>query len=165
MTHLVARFRRFVIATRHLNINAYAASAAFFLFVSLVPILVLICSIFPYTGLSETELIELIEALKRQKCENQHIEVKKALGGTSKKLSDTLSSFSNQNDGGTILFGIDEKAGYAVTGVYDAQDLQVQVKNAAEQMEPVVRPFFTVAEYQGKVVVSAEIPECEPICR
>ncbi len=62
MTHLVARFRRFVIATRHLNINAYAASAAFFLFVSLVPILVLICSIFPYTGLSETELIELIEA-------------------------------------------------------------------------------------------------------
>lgn len=112
--------------------------------------------------MTEKDLIELIEALKRQKCEKQHIEVKKALGGTSKKLYDTLSSFSNQNDGGTILFGIDEKAGYAVTGVYDAQDLQVQVKNAAEQMEPVVRPFFTVAEYQGKVVVSAEIPECEP---
>ena len=62
MTELFARFRRFVIATRHLNINAYAASAAFFLFVSLVPILVLICSIFPYTGLTERELIELIEA-------------------------------------------------------------------------------------------------------
>ncbi len=96
--------------------------------------------------MTEKDLIELIDALKRQKCETQYVEVKKALGGTSKKLYDTLSSFSNQNDGGTIIFGVDEKAGYEVTGVYDAQDLQVQVKNAAEQMEPVVRPFFTVAE-------------------
>ena len=92
--------------------------------------------------MTEKDLIELIDALKRQKCEKQYVEVKKALGGTSKKLYDTLSSFSNQNDGGTIIFGVDEKAGYEVTGVYDAQDLQVQVKNAAEQMEPVVRPFF-----------------------
>ena len=112
--------------------------------------------------MTEKDLVELIDALKRQKCEKQYVEVKKALGGTSKKLYDTLSSFSNQNDGGTIIFGVDEKAGYEVTGVYDAQDLQVQVKNAAEQMEPVVRPFFTVAEYEGKIVVSAEIPECEP---
>ena len=112
--------------------------------------------------MTEKDLIELIDALKRQKCEKQYVEVKKALGGTSKKLYDTLSSFSNQNDGGTIIFGVDELAEYKVTGVYDAQDLQVQVKNAAEQMEPVVRPFFTVAEYEGKIVVSAEIPECEP---
>ena len=112
--------------------------------------------------MTEEELTVLIDSLRRQKCEKQYIEVKKALGGTTKKLYDTLSSFSNQNEGGTILFGIDENAGYAVTGVYDAQDLQVQVKNAAEQMEPVVRPFFTVAEYEGKTVVSAEIPECEP---
>ena len=47
---------------RQLDINAYSASASFFLFISLVPILVLICSIFPYTGLTETELIDLIEA-------------------------------------------------------------------------------------------------------
>ena len=47
---------------RQLNINAYSASAAFFLFISLVPILVLTCSMFPYTGLTEIELINLIEA-------------------------------------------------------------------------------------------------------
>ena len=76
----------------------------------------------------------ILEKIKRQKCEKQYIELKKAFGGTSKKLYDTLSSFSNQNDGGTIIFGIDENAGYEVTGVYDAQDLQTQVKNAAEQM-------------------------------
>lgn len=112
--------------------------------------------------MTETDLIELIDSVKRQKCEKQYVEIKKALGGTTRKLYDTLSSFSNQNDGGTIIFGIDETAGYEVTGVYDAQDLQTQVKNAAEQMEPVVRPYFTVAEYEGKIVVSAEIPECEP---
>lgn len=62
MTDLIAKIRRFAITTRQLNINAYAASAAFFLFVSLVPILVLICSIFPYTGLTEIELVNIIEA-------------------------------------------------------------------------------------------------------
>ena len=111
--------------------------------------------------MTEKELLELIDKIQRQKCEKQHVEVKKALGGTTKKLYDTLSSFSNQAGGGVIVFGIDEKAGYAVTGVYDAQDLQIQVKNASEQMQPVVRPFFTVTEYEGKIVVSAEIPECE----
>ncbi len=112
--------------------------------------------------MTEKDLIELINTIKRQKCEKQYIETKKALGGTTKKLYDTFSSFSNQNGGGTILFGIDESTGYEVTGVYDPQDLQTQVKNAAEQMEPIIRPFFTVAEYEGKIVVSAEIPECEP---
>ncbi len=112
--------------------------------------------------MTEKDLIELIDTIKRQKCEKKYVETKKALGGTTKKLYDTFSSFSNQNNGGIIVFGIDEKAGYEVTGVYDAQDLQAQVKNAAEQMEPVIRPYFTVAEYEGKVVVSAEIPECEP---
>lgn len=28
-------------------------------------------------------------------------------------------------------------------------------------MEPVIRPVFTVADYEGKTVVSAEIPECD----
>ena len=64
--------------------------------------------------MTEKDLVELIDALKRQKCEKQYVEVKKALGGTSKKLYDTLSSFSNQNDGGTIIFGVDELAEYKV---------------------------------------------------
>ena len=112
--------------------------------------------------MTEKDLVDLIDSIRRQKCEKQYLEIKKALGGTSKRLYDTFSSFSNQINGGTIIFGVDEKAGYEVTGVYDAHDLQLQVKNAAEQMEPIVRPFFTVAEYEGKIVVSAEIPECEP---
>ena len=42
----------------------------------------------------------------------------------SKKLYNTLSGFSNQDDGGTIVFGVDEKNNYNECGVYDPQDIQ-----------------------------------------
>ena len=109
----------------------------------------------------EQELKILINEICMQKCEKQHIEIKKAAKGTPERLYDTLSSFSNQIGGGIIVFGVDEKDNYNVCGVYDVQDLQVQVKNAAEQMEPIVRPFFTVTEYNGVMVACAEITECD----
>ena len=107
------------------------------------------------------ELNAMIEQVLANKCELQYIELKKAGKGTPEKLYDTLSSFSNQYGGGTIIFGIDESDGYKVTGVYDAQDLQVKVSKQALQMEPVVRPIFTVTEFEGKKVVSAEISEVD----
>lgn len=39
------------------NVNVYAASTAFFLFVSLIPMLILLCAIIPYTPLSEGDLM------------------------------------------------------------------------------------------------------------
>ena len=107
------------------------------------------------------ELQELVTRILEHRCEMQNIELKKAGGGTPEKLYDTLSSFSNQTGGGILVFGIDEKHDFAVSGVYDAQDLQVKVTEAALQMEPVVRPVFTVAKYREKTVVSAEIAECD----
>ena len=107
------------------------------------------------------ELDAMIHQIVSRKCEMQSVELKKAGQGTPEKLYDTLSSFSNQYGGGTIIFGIDEKAGYQITGVYDVQDLQTKVTQKALQMEPVVRPVFTVTEYQGKNIVSAEISEID----
>ncbi|MDW7663057.1 MAG: ATP-binding protein [Bacillota bacterium] len=109
----------------------------------------------------EEELVQLVKKIISEKCEKPNIELKKALGGTPSKLYDTLSSFSNQIGGGTIVFGIDEEAGYEVVGVYDAQDLQRKVMEQSLQMEPAVRPLFTIALLEGKVVVSAEISECD----
>lgn len=43
-----------------IELSAFAASSAFFLFLSLIPILLLLCSIIPYTGLSQAELTSLI---------------------------------------------------------------------------------------------------------
>jgi ATP-dependent DNA helicase RecG len=109
----------------------------------------------------EEELIQLVKKITSEKCEKQHIELKKAAGGAPSRLYNTLSSFSNQNGGGIIVFGIDEDAGYKVTGVYDAQDLQKKLTEQSLQMEPVVRPLLTVAMIEDKLVVSAEIAECD----
>ena len=42
------------------NVNAYAASTAFFLFLSLIPMVMLICSIIPYTPLKESDLTKAV---------------------------------------------------------------------------------------------------------
>ena len=73
------------------------------------------------------ELVNLVTDIVNLKCERQNIELKKAAGGTPERLYNTLSSFSNQNGGGIIVFGIDEDNGYKVCGVYDPQDLQKKV--------------------------------------
>lgn len=109
----------------------------------------------------EEELVQLVKKVISEQCEKQNIELKKAAGGTPSKLYDTLSSFANQIGGGIIIFGIDEDAGYEVVGVYDAQDLQKKVMEQSLQMEPVVRPLLTVAQVEGKLIVSAETSECD----
>lgn len=104
------------------------------------------------------ELLKLVTEIKRQKTEKQNIELKAANKGCPSRLYDTLSSFSNQDSGGVILFGIDENSDYETVGVYDPQDLQKKVTEQCKQMEPTVRALFTVCEIDDKVIVSAEIP-------
>lgn len=109
----------------------------------------------------ETELVQLVKRITDQKCEKKYLEIKKASDGTPTKLYGTLSSFANQPFGGIIIFGIDENDGYKVVGVYDAQELQKKVMEQSLQMEPILRPLFTVVQIEGKIVVSAEISECD----
>ncbi|MEG1887323.1 MAG: ATP-binding protein, partial [Oscillospiraceae bacterium] len=104
------------------------------------------------------ELIALVQKVQRLGCETQQIELKSANKGTPTRLYDTLSGFSNQDDGGVIIFGIDEETNFSVIGVYDAQDLQKKVTEQCKQMEPMVRPLFSVALIDEKAIVSAEIP-------
>lgn len=108
----------------------------------------------------EIELVKLIEDIQLKKAESNYIEVKSAQNGCP-KIFDTLSSFSNQQNGGTIIFGVDENDDYNVCGVYDAADLQKKIMEQSLQMEPVVRPLCTVAVVDGKTVVSAEIQEMD----
>ena len=106
----------------------------------------------------EHELILLIEKIHNRNCEEQIIEVKAANGGCPEKLYDTISSFSNQVEGGTIIFGLDEKQNFKKVGVYDAQDLQKKIMEHCEQMTPIVRPVLTVYTEEDLIFVSAEIP-------
>ena len=107
------------------------------------------------------ELVQLASMIMRLKAEGQTIEVKAANKGCPQRLYDTLSSFSNQDTGGTIVFGIDEKQDFAPVGVYDLQDLQKNVTEQCNQMEPPVRALFTVAEVEGVSICSAEIPSVD----
>lgn len=103
-------------------------------------------------------LRNLVTDIYSKRSESQNIEVKAAEKGCPTRLFDTLSSFSNQDEGGVIIFGLDEREGFAIKGVYDAQDLQKKVTEQCKQMEPPVRALFTLCEINGKTVVSAEIP-------
>lgn len=49
------------------NINAYAASTAFFFFLSFVPILILVCTILPYTPLTEQTLLMVTNGIVPEK--------------------------------------------------------------------------------------------------
>ena len=107
----------------------------------------------------QTEALKkLVYDIQSKKTETQTIELKSSEHGCPTRLFDTLSSFSNQDEGGIIVFGIDEKDDYKIKGVYDAQDLQKKVTEQCKQMEPSVRALFTVCDIDGATVVSAEIP-------
>lgn len=45
---------------RECHIGAYASSAAFFMFLSLIPILLLVCSVLPYTPITEADLMVFV---------------------------------------------------------------------------------------------------------
>lgn len=104
------------------------------------------------------ELKKIVLRIKTMKTETQNIELKAATKGCPTRLFDTLSSFSNQDEGGVIIFGVDESDDYTIKGVYNPQDLQKKVTEQCKQMEPSVRALFTVCEINDKTIVSAEIP-------
>ena len=112
--------------------------------------------------MQESELIELIDKILERKIETSKIEFKSAKEGTPEKLYDSLSSFSN-TDGGIIIFGIDEKAGYRICGVKNPDALEVKIVEQCKEMEPIVRPLISFCIYQGKTIVTAEIAEMNAI--
>ena len=111
--------------------------------------------------MTKEELIEKLDMIQRMKSESSTLEIKSALNGCPQHLYDTLSSFSNQDEGGVIIFGIDESQDYKEVGVYDGQDIQKKINEQCLQMEPIVRPLLTVVQRDGKVFVSAEIPSID----
>ena len=103
-------------------------------------------------------LLDLIDAVVRSRSEYQHVELKAARRGCPERFYDTLSSFSNRDDGGIIIFGVDEKENFDQCGVYDLQDIQQKITEQCDSMTPKVRPLFSYAERNGKYFCSVEVP-------
>ena len=101
--------------------------------------------------MTEEELIGKLEMIQRMKSESNILELKSAEKGCPQHLYDSLSSFSNQDEGGIIIFGINEKQDYKEVGVYDPQDIQKKINEQCLQMEPIVRPLLTVAQNEKEL--------------
>lgn len=110
-------------------------------------------------------LIQLVNEIRTQKSERQNVELKACHEGFPKKIYDTLSSFSNQDMGGTIIFGVTDKPDFDICGVYDAESVQKKIAENCNQMEPKVRALVTICEIDGKNIVAAEIPGVEAVYR
>jgi ATP-dependent DNA helicase RecG len=111
------------------------------------------------------ELKAIINDVTSRRMEGQTLEIKAVHDGNPKRLYDTLSSFSNQDEGGVILFGIDEKKGFQKVGVYDPADLQNKIVEQCNEMVPKIRPLITVCEEDGMFFLSAEIPAVDIVDR
>lgn len=107
--------------------------------------------------MTEIEIRNLVRQIQQRNTEDRTTEVKAAAIDCPKKLYDTFSSFSNQDEGGRIVFGLDEKQKFKVVGVYDPADLQKQINNKSLQMVPPIRPEMSLATIEGMPVVVAEI--------
>lgn len=110
-------------------------------------------------------LKELVTEISRQKSERQNVELKSCNGGFPKRIYDTLSSFSNQDDGGVMIFGMRDKPTYEICGVYDPEEVQKKIMENCNQMRPEVRALITICEVDEKMIVAAEIPGVEIVSR
>ncbi len=108
--------------------------------------------------MTSENLLNLVEQVIKSRAEYQFIELKAACEGAPKRIYDTLSSFSNSNEGGVIIFGIDEQNNFEICGVYNLQDIQQKITEQCDSMSPKVRPLFSYAETQGKYICSIEVP-------
>ena len=86
--------------------------------------------------MTSENLLELIEKVVKSRAEYQSVELKAAKKGCPERLYDTLSSFSNRDDGGVIIFGVDERNNFDLCGVYDLQDIQQKITEQCDSMTP-----------------------------
>jgi ATP-dependent DNA helicase RecG len=109
--------------------------------------------------MDQVSILRLIADLCRRHGELDVVEAKAAHTGTPADLFKPLSAFANRPGGGVLLFGLDEDAGFKVVGVGNPRKLQEDLSGLAAQMEPPLRPSFSVEEIEGGTIVAVEVPE------
>jgi len=109
--------------------------------------------------MDQVSILRLIAELRRRHGELDGVEAKAAHTGTPADLFKPLSAFANRPGGGVLLFGLDEDAGFKVVGVGNPRKLQEDLSGQAAQMEPPLRPSFSVEEIERGTIVAVEVPE------
>lgn len=119
---------------------------------------ILAYNILEVSELTSENLLNLVDQVIKSRAEYQFIELKAAREGAPKRIYDTLSSFSNSNEGGIIIFGVDEQQDFELCGVYDLQDIQQRITEQCNSMTPEVRPLFSYAEIADGYICAIEVP-------
>ncbi|ANY07180.1 hypothetical protein AFB00_13815 [Pseudonocardia sp. HH130630-07] len=105
----------------------------------------------------------LLERLRKLGVEPSDVEVKAASGGLPSSVTETISAFAN-GVGGTLLLGIDERAGFAPTADLDVSAIRDALAAAcADRIEPPCRAPIEVEEVEGALVVRLDVPELDPV--
>ena len=109
--------------------------------------------------MTENEVIQAIELIRKYKSETNMIEVKSAAAGFPRRCYDSFSSFANKN-GGLIIFGINEDKGFISENVYNVKELQKQISSLCnDSMEPKIRAEILPMEFEDKNILAVKINE------
>ncbi|QDZ43359.1 ATP-binding protein [Corynebacterium sp. sy039] len=94
---------------------------------------------------TDDDVLHLIDELRLRGGDKYEVEVKTGRNGVP-HLGETLSAFGNTPDGGVIVIGIDEKAGFSVTGISDVASYEQSIASQARDSitPPVNCSFSTV---------------------
>lgn len=104
------------------------------------------------------ELLEAVEAVRRFGSEITDIEIKASRQGLPRSVREAASAFSN-SDGGVIILGIDEEAGFRTCGVDDPGQIAASLTDLLNSdFEPPIRAVVNPMSFEGHVVIVAEIP-------
>jgi ATP-dependent DNA helicase RecG len=111
------------------------------------------------------DLGEVIAGLRATGAEFEDVEAKRAAGGVPESLASTLAAFANAR-GGLVILGLDERQGFAATGVPDAVATWNSVVSIArEKLTPPPALSVEVAPFEGVNLVVAEVEPLPPAQR
>jgi ATP-dependent DNA helicase RecG len=107
----------------------------------------------------------LVAAARTVGADLHSLEIKAGAGGLPKTVSETLSAFAN-GDGGTLLLGLDEALAFSPAPGFDAVKIRDALAGAcSDALEPPLRLVIDIEEFEGALVVRADVPELDPVAK
>ncbi|HXA61837.1 MAG TPA: ATP-binding protein [Streptosporangiaceae bacterium] len=113
--------------------------------------------------MDDHELRRIVQLMRSAGSDTHHVEAKAAGGGIPKSVRETLSAFCN-GTGGTIILGLDERAGFAPARGFDpVRDGLAGM--CADDLQPPIRVAIDIMPFEGAQFVVADIPEIDPAAK
>jgi ATP-dependent DNA helicase RecG len=107
------------------------------------------------------DVSEMIVEMRAAGGDTTDVEVKSAAGGLPASLTATLSALANLPGGGTVILGLDERAGFRPVRLADPQALKQGLAAKARAYTPPVRLTIDDGTVDGEPVIVARVHECD----